>query len=108
MRPNERGPDQRHPDRSLLPESEIVALADYRLRYASYRADPDLQRLHQVLPMIAIWDDHESANDSWEGGAQNHQIESEGDWEVRKSVAKRVYSEWMPVSDEPFGTIRTK
>lgn len=94
--------DQRHPDRELAPENEIIALADYRLRYASYRADPDLQRLHQVLPMIAVWDDHESANDSWKDGAQNHDSETEGSWEVRKDIAKRVYREWMPVSDEPY------
>ncbi|MCK0129633.1 alkaline phosphatase D family protein [Erythrobacter sp. F6033] len=89
-------------ERVLAPESEIVALADYRLRYATYRADPDLRRLHQVMPMIAVWDDHESANDSWKDGAQNHQEATEGDWEVRKAVAKRVYREWMPVSDEPY------
>jgi len=95
-------PGQGHPDRIALPGSEIVALADYRLRHATYRADPDLQRLHQVLPMIALWDDHESANDSWENGAQNHQSETEGDWATRKAIAKRVYREWMPVSDEPY------
>jgi len=94
--------DQRHPGRIALPGSEIVELADYRLRYATYRADPDLQRLHQVLPMIAMWDDHESTNDSWVGGAQNHQPGTEGPWDVRKAVAKRVYREWMPVSDEPY------
>lgn len=94
--------DQRHPNRSVAPGGEIIALADYRQRYASYRADPDLQRLHQVLPMIAVWDDHESTNDSWRDGAQNHQSETEGDWETRKAIAKQVYREWMPVSDEPY------
>ena len=94
--------DQRHPDRGVAPGDEIITLADYRLRYASYRADPDLQRLHQILPMIAVWDDHESTNDSWKGGAQNHQSESEGDWETRKAIAKQVYREWMPVSDAPY------
>lgn len=89
-------------ERVLAPESEIVALADYRLRYATYRADPDLQRLHQVLPMIAVWDDHESANDSWRDGAENHQADKEGDWAARKAAAKRAYREWMPVSDEPY------
>ncbi len=93
---------QAHPDRDLEPDNEIIALADYRLRYATYRADPDLQRLHQVMPMIMVWDDHETANDSWENGAQNHQPETEGPWEARKSVAKRAYREWMPVSDEPY------
>ena len=95
-------PREAHPDRTLFPDSEIVALADYRLRYATYRTDPDLRRIHQLLPMIAVWDDHESTNDSWKGGAQNHQSETEGDWEVRKEVAKRAYREWMPVSDEPY------
>lgn len=95
-------PGQGHPERVLEPATEIVALADYRLRYATYRTDPDLQRLHQVLPMIAVWDDHESANDSWENGAQNHQPETEGDWAVRKAAAKQAYREWMPVSDAPY------
>lgn len=89
-------------DRVLAPATEIVALADYRLRYATYRADPDCQRLHQVLPMIAVWDDHESANDSWKDGAENHQSATEGDWAVRKAAAKQAYREWMPVSDEPY------
>jgi alkaline phosphatase D len=93
---------QANSERVLAPATEIVALTDYRLRYATYRADPDCQRLHQVLPMIAVWDDHESANDSWKDGAQNHQPETEGDWATRKAAAKRAYREWMPVSDEPY------
>jgi len=91
-------------DRPLSPMTEIVALADYRLRHATYRADPDLQRLHQVLPMIAVWDDHETANDSWKDGAENHQSAAEGDWAVRKAAAKQAYREWMPVADTPFAT----
>jgi alkaline phosphatase D len=94
--------NEAHASRTLFPESEIVALADYRLRYATYRSDPDLRRIHQLLPMISVWDDHESANDSYKDGAQNHQSESEGDWEVRKAMAKQAYREWMPVSDEPY------
>lgn len=95
-----------------LPEHEIVALADYRLRYASYRADPDLLALHARMPMIAQWDDHESANDSWEGGAQNHDPATEGDWNPRRAAAIQAYREWMPVSDEPWkaydiGTLAT-
>ena len=90
--------------RTIWPDHEIVALADYRLRYASYRADPDLQRVHQLWPMISGWDDHESANDSWAGGAQNHQPDAEGEWSVRKAAAMRAYREWMPVSDDPWAT----
>ena len=84
------------------PASELIHLADYRLRYASYRADPDLQALHARLPTIAQWDDHESSNDSWEGGAQNHDQAKEGDWLARRAAAIQAYREWMPVSDEPW------
>ncbi|WP_339689308.1 alkaline phosphatase D family protein [uncultured Parasphingorhabdus sp.] len=97
--------DQALAGREINPVSEMVQLADYRLRYAAYRKDPDLQRIHQVLPMIAMWDDHEFANDAYMDGAENHDS-SEGDWEVRKRVAERVYREWMPVSDMEYGSPR--
>ena len=88
--------------RDPLPNAATVHVADYRLRYASYRADPDLQALHLKLPMIAQWDDHESANDSYQWGAENHDPKTEGDWALRKAAAIQVYREWMPVSDEPW------
>jgi alkaline phosphatase D len=112
----EYGPASYHGDiiagRVPEPDHEILAVADYRMRYACYRADPDLQRLHQRAPMVAFWDDHESANDSWEGGAQNHQSATEGDWNMRRAAAMQVYREWMPVSEEPWkayplGTLAT-
>lgn len=87
------------PGRSVQPDHEMVTLADYRLRYASYRLDADLQRLHQVVPMIAMWDDHEIANDAYRDGAQNHQSATEGDYMVRRRIAEQVYREWMPVAD---------
>ena len=90
--------------RGTAPENELIHLADYRIRYASYRSDPDLQALHAKVPWIVQWDDHESANDSWEGGAENHQPAEEGDWTLRKIAAIQVYREWMPVSDEPWKT----
>lgn len=86
---------------ALEPAHEILQIADYRARYAAYRADPDLQRLHAMKPMIGSMDDHESANDSWEGGAQNHEAR-EGDWNVRRAAAYQVYREWMPISEEPW------
>ncbi len=85
-------------ERLIEPAGEMIALADYRLRYASYRADPDLQKLHAMHPMIAMWDDHEFTNDAYATGAQNHQA-NEGDWGERKIAAERAYREWMPVSD---------
>jgi len=92
-------PGEEVPGRLAVPATEILRLADYRLRYAAYRADPDLQRLHQLFPMVAMWDDHETANDSWQGGAQNHQPETEGPWPERKAAAMRAYREWLPVAE---------
>lgn len=93
------GVEQAIRERVIEPAGETIALADYRLRFASYRSDPDLQRLHQLFPMVAMPDDHESANDSWRDGAQNHQPE-EGDWTMRKAASVQAYREWMPVSDD--------
>ncbi len=95
-------PDDPVAGRDIAPQNEIVALTDYRLRHASYRSDPDLRRLTQLYPMIMGWDDHESANDSYATGAQNHQPETEGSWDVRKAAAIRAYREWLPVSDDPW------
>ena len=78
------------------PPREILALDDYRARYSQYRLDPDLRRLHQQYAFINIWDDHESANDSWHGGAENHEAD-EGDWFARKRVAAQAFDEWLPI-----------
>jgi len=78
------------------PPHEVLTLEDYRIRHAQYRSDPNLQAATQNMALIPIWDDHESANDSWEGGAENHQ-ENEGPWQDRKQAALRAYFEWMPV-----------
>ena len=83
------------------PPGETVTLADYRLRYATYRTDPDLQEAHRQHPFITVWDDHELANNAWREGAQNHQPQSEGDWMARRAAAYRAYLEWIPVREQP-------
>lgn len=90
------------PGRSIEPAGELLTLADYRLRYACYRLDPDLQRLHQSYPAITQWDDHELANDAWRDGAENHQSASEGEWSTRRDAALQAYRDWMPVADSPW------
>lgn len=79
------------------PAHEIVTLADYRIRHGHYKTDPDLQGLHAAAPWITTWDDHESANDAWVGGAENHDPLTEGRWRDRAAVARRAYDEWMPI-----------
>ncbi|MGW0175359.1 alkaline phosphatase D family protein [Rhodococcus sp. NPDC003322] len=88
------------------PPHEIVSLADYRIRHAQYKTDPDLQALHARLPFIATWDDHETADNAWVGGAENHTPATEGNWASRYAAGKRAYLEWMPVrvirTDQPL------
>ena len=81
-----------------VPPHELFTLSDYRTRYALYRTDVGLRRVHQQHPFITIWDDHEVANNSYTGGAQNHQPE-EGDYNMRKTAAKQAYYEWMPIRE---------
>ncbi|WP_432055197.1 alkaline phosphatase D family protein [Streptomyces sp. bgisy022] len=90
--------------RTQAPAHEIVTLADYRVRHAHYKTDPDLQALHAAAPVVAIWDDHEFANDTWSGGAENHTEGPEGTWAARQAAAKQAYFEWMPVRPALAGT----
>ncbi|MFJ6407346.1 alkaline phosphatase D family protein [Streptomyces hydrogenans] len=91
--------------RTHEPRHEIVSLADYRTRHGRYKTDPDLQALHAAHPVVAIWDDHEFANDAWTGGAENHTPGTEGEWAARVAAAKRAYFEWMPVRTSTEGTV---
>jgi len=92
-------PDLWDDERALEPEQEIVSLEEYRARYSLYRLDTMLARAHQQHPFITVWDDHESANDAWTGGAQAHDTLDGVPWEERLSTAKQVYFEWMPIRD---------
>ncbi|MCW5725540.1 MAG: alkaline phosphatase D family protein [Maricaulaceae bacterium] len=80
------------------PPHEIITYEDYSRRYAQYRSDPDLQAAHAAAPWVMIWDDHETANDSWKGGAQNHQPD-EGPWRDRRDAALRAFFDWAPMRE---------
>lgn len=81
------------------PAHEIVTLSDYRRRHAQYKTDAGAQAMHAAHTFMACWDDHESANNPWTGGAQNHQPATEGDWQARREASIRAYFEWMPVRE---------
>lgn len=94
--------------RSYEPAGEIVSLEDYRTRHGQYKLEAELQELHRQHPVICVWDDHESANDSWQGGAENHQAAVEGDWPSRKARAQQAYDEWLPIrSTDPSRIFRS-
>ena len=97
-------------NRQWSPSNEILSIADYRMRYSSYRLDIDLQRLHQQFPFVIVYDDHEFANDAYLNGAQNHQA-GEGPWSDRKQNAKKAFFEWLPIrvtgTTNPYQIYRT-
>lgn len=83
--------------RSAPPANELVALGDYRIRHAAHKLDADSRKMHQNYPLIAVWDDHESANNSWRDGADNHNPGTEGPWADRKAASLQAYYEYMPL-----------
>lgn len=88
------------------PAHEIVSLSDYRTRHAQYKTDLGSQEMLAAKPLLACWDDHESANNPWVGGAQNHQPDKEGDWAARRAASIQAYYEWMPVREPAPGRTR--
>ena len=89
-----------------FPDREIVSLDDYRARYAQYREDVDLQAAHRQHPFIVVWDDHETANNSW----QRRRGESQSGRRRRGRRAarrpRRAWREWMPVREAPGAEFR--
>ena len=83
-------------DRESKPDHEVLTLEDYRQRHAQYRTDADLRAMHARFPMIAVWDDHDLADNTWSGGAANHDEASEGSFAARRSAAVQAYHEWLP------------
>ena len=83
--------------RHFEPLHECVTLADYRTRYAQYRRDSHVQRVHHVHPFIATVDDHEFADGAWRSGSVEHKAKRDGPWESRRAAAFQARSEWLPI-----------
>ncbi len=92
--------------RQHVPAREIVSLADYRQRHAQYKSDAGSRAMHAAKPLLCCWDDHESTNNPWMGGAANHQPDTEGDWLERRAASLQAYYEWMPIRDPAPGMTR--
>ncbi len=72
---------------------ETVTLANYRQRYAQYKTDPDLQAAHAAAPWLAVYDDHEVA-DNW---ADEVPEKPDPAFLGRRAAALRAYYENMPL-----------
>ncbi|MEU4425891.1 alkaline phosphatase D family protein [Actinoplanes sp. NPDC024001] len=67
----------------------------YRLRYALYRTDPDLQAAHAAFPWVPTWDDHE-VQDNYAAGVPRFDISAQ-DFLVQRANAYRAYWENQPL-----------
>jgi len=72
---------------------ETVTLANYRQRYAQYKADPDLQAAHAVAPWVVVFDDHEVEN-NW---ADEVPERPDPNFLARRAAAFQAYYENMPL-----------
>ena len=74
---------------------ETASLAAYRNRYAQYRLDADLQRLHAETTALMTWDDHEVQNDYADQWSQT--LDDPERFLMRRAAAYQAYYEHMPV-----------
>ncbi len=74
---------------------EAATLPTYRNRYAQYRLDQDLQRLHAEVPALVTWDDHEVQNDYADKWSQY--FDDPEQFLLRRAAAYRAFYEHMPV-----------
>lgn len=86
------------PGKAMRPHSHGAIAADlhgYRDRYAQYRLDADLQRLHAELPMLITLDDHEVQNDY--AGEWSETFDTPQHFLQRRAAAFQAFYEHMPV-----------
>jgi len=74
---------------------ECYSLDDYRLRYAHYRADPDLQAAHAAHSWWTTWDDHET-DSNWAADRDQDGTPPEL-FDLRRQAAAQAYYEFMPL-----------
>ncbi|WP_341501184.1 alkaline phosphatase D family protein [Gallaecimonas sp. GXIMD4217] len=76
------------------------SLDNYRQLYQEYRSDALLQEVHERFPLVAIWDDHEFSDDSWQqNGTYLDGTRNEANL-ARKHNSERAYFEYMPIDQE--------
>ncbi len=73
---------------------EASTLPTYRNRYAQYRLDPDLARLHAQVPAIVTWDDHEVQNDYADQWSEY--FDDPAQFLLRRAAAYQAFYEHMP------------
>ncbi|MGB8858330.1 MAG: alkaline phosphatase D family protein [Ilumatobacteraceae bacterium] len=78
---------------------EPTTLDGYRLRYAQYKTDANLQAAHAVCPWFVIWDDHEVENNYADLTPQDA-VDAPG-FQERRFAAYQAWWEHQPVRLDP-------
>ncbi|MFF3333998.1 alkaline phosphatase D family protein [Streptomyces sp. NPDC002888] len=95
---NAAGGERRYTAAAQLPDvfdRETMTLADYRLRYALYKSDPDLRAAHAAHPFVVTWDDHETEN-NYAASFPESDVPPE-QFLPRRAAAYRAYWENQPL-----------
>jgi alkaline phosphatase D len=90
---------------------EPMTLAEYRVRHARYRTDPDLQAAHAAVPWVLTWDDHEVVNDY--ANDRGPVLVPPAQFLARRAAAYRAYYEHLPLPpqmapDGPHARLHTR
>lgn len=100
------------------PPWECITFDDYSARYAQYRRDEHLHRLHRSTPWVVMPDDHEVTDDAFPpehqtSGHQSSEHQSSEDQRTgtpvdppssaRKADAIAAHQRWMPQADHGNG-----
>jgi alkaline phosphatase D len=73
------------------------SLDNYRELYRTYRGDAALQAMHERVPMIAVWDDHEFSDDCHGATATYFDGREDETDEARRKAANQAWFKYMPV-----------
>lgn len=74
-----------------------ASLSNYRELYRIYRSDPSLRRMHETVPMICVWDDHEFTDDAHQDYATYFDGRKDERSTERRRFANQAWFEYMPV-----------
>jgi alkaline phosphatase D len=76
---------------------EAGTLPEYRAKYALYRSDPALRKMHAAFPMVSVWDDHEVLNNYANKADDGGLTLRHGFSRARRDAAYQAFFESMPV-----------
>jgi alkaline phosphatase D len=84
------------------------SLDDFRGRYRYLLLDRNVRRLHEAVPTVAQWDDHETVNNWYPGEHHDDERYTERRCDVLAARGRRAWQEYQPISlDHLTGRGRT-